>query len=70
MKANIGTIVKILQKDAPYNAYGKTGSVVDIDQEAGETWFQVQFDKTNQQRPYETWVRERDLKQIEKRKRK
>ena len=56
--------VKILQKDAPYNAYGKTGSVVDIDQEEGEMWFQVQFDKPNQQRPYETWVRERDLKQI------
>lgn len=58
---NIGTVVKILQKNAPYNSYGKIGTVVDIDYEEAEMWYQVQFDKPNPETPYETWVREQDL---------
>lgn len=58
---NVGTVVKILQKDAPYNSYGKTGTVVDVDYEETDTWYQVQFDKPNPETPYETWVREQDL---------
>lgn len=61
VEVNIGTVVKILQKDAPYNAYGKTGTVVDIDYEVSETWLLVRFDKPNKQTPYETWVRSQDI---------
>lgn len=57
----VGTTVKITQKDAPYNSFGKIGTVVDVDYEAEGTFFQVQFDEPNQATPYETWVNGRDL---------
>ncbi len=54
--------VLVLQEDAPYDFYGKTGRIVGIDYEKGVYWFQVQIKPNNPNEPYESWFLEEHLK--------
>lgn len=51
----VGDKVKIIQEDAPYNSSGKSGVILDIDDDDKQTWYWVRFDKPNDDMPYESW---------------
>ena len=60
--------VKIIQENAPYNSYDKLGVITDIDYVVDdgrkEWWFLVQFDKVNDETPYESWFLKKHLKAV------